>query len=101
MDIIFHGRHHGREAEESLAHILNLLKERYDIQSFREMRLSVTLVDEKGQDVELVDNETNHAYRTFEIYQQGHEFLREVGRPALSLVVDNVHTLQRSSSTRP
>ena len=98
MEIIFHGRHSSAEAQASLAHILCLLKERYNIQAFREMRLSVTLVDEMGIDVELVDSETNHAYRTFEIYQQGHEFIREIGRPTLSLVVDNVRSLRRSKT---
>lgn len=89
MEIIFHGRHDSREAAESLKGVINMLNERYHIGQFREMHLSITLVDEAGSDVELVDSETAQAYRIFEIYRQGQEHLRASGRPALKLVVDN------------
>ena len=89
MDIIFHGKHNRTTAVASVMEILHVFQERYKIKQFREMCLSVTLVDESGMDVELVDEETAHAYRTFEIYQQGQEYSRTLGKPALTLVVDN------------
>ncbi|MDA9272070.1 hypothetical protein N9Q05_01635 [bacterium] len=89
MDIIFHGGHDSEQAVESLLSIVRLFQERYHISQFREMHLSVTLVDESGADVELVDTETNLAYRTFEVYRQGSEMTRSLGRPALKLVIDN------------
>ena len=89
MDIIFHGRHDEAEAVEALVGILRLFKDRYRIEQFREMRLSLTLVDAGGGDVELVDTETNQAYRIIEIYRQAQESLREQGRPSLKLVIDN------------
>lgn len=91
MEIIFHGRHDSSEAAESLQGIIRLLKERYHIGQFREMHLSVTLVDNGGEDVELIDSETEHAYRVFEVYRQGQELLSGTGRPALKLVIDNTH----------
>jgi len=89
MEIIFQGRHDSDEAAESLISIINLFKERYHIGQFREMHLSVTLVDASGEDVELVDTETAEAYRTFEVYRQGQEKTQYIGRPTLKLVIDN------------
>ena len=89
MDILFDGRHDSTEAEESILSMIRLFRDRYHISQFREMHLSVTLVDEKGDDVELIDSETQEAYRIFEVRKQGHEFTRVSGRPALRLIIDN------------
>ena len=91
MEIIFDGRHDGEEASESLASIIKLFKERYQIGQFREMHLSLTLVDERGEDVELIDNQTNEPYRVLEVYrnQNAYTVSRGARRPALKLVVDN------------
>lgn len=89
MEIIFQGRHDCHEAVESLLGVIQLFKDRYHIEQFREMHLSVTLVDEQGTDVELVDSETDETYRVFEIYREGHTFKQGMGRPALKLVIDN------------
>jgi len=95
MEIIFDGRHDGKEASESLASIIKLFKERYQIGQFREMHLSLTLVDDKGEDVELVDSQTNQPYRVVEVYrnQEAYSVSTGVRHPALKLVVDN--TLKR------
>lgn len=89
MEIIFHGQHDSGEAADSLQGIIRLLNERYHIGKFREMHLSVTLVDEGGEDVELIDTETAEAFRVFEVYRKGQEALRGTGRPQLKLVIDN------------
>jgi len=90
MDIIFQGKHDSDEAVENLLSVIRLFKERYHISQFREMHLTVTLVDDHGDDVELVDSETAQAFRTFEVYREGHEMTRRVNNlPALKLVVDN------------
>lgn len=89
MEIIFQGRHDSEEAEKSLLSVIRLFKERYHIGQFREMHLSVTLVDAEGEDVELVDSETSEAYRTFEVYREGQELKNKLSRPGLKLVVDN------------
>lgn len=88
MEIIFHGRHDIAEASDSLEGIIKLFHERYQIGSFREMHLSVTLVDDRGEDVELVDSDTDEALRIFEVYRQGREVLKRAGRPMLTLVVN-------------
>ena len=89
MEINFQGRHDSDEASESLLSIIRLFRERYHIGQFREMHLSVTLVDEKGEDIELIDSETAEAYRIFVVCRQGPEQARISGRPALKLVIDN------------
>jgi hypothetical protein len=89
MDIILQGEHSGDEAAQSLARVLQLFKERYHIAQFREIHLTVTLMDEQGDDVELVDSESNQAYRVFEVYRQGYELNDKKESPVLKLVVDN------------
>ena len=89
MDIIFQGKHNSEEAAESFLSVLRLFKERYKIDHFREMHLSVTLVDAQGEDVELIDSETSQAYRIFEVYRNGYELNGRKGQPMLQLVVDN------------
>lgn len=92
MEIIFHGRHDSQEASESIKGIICLLKERYAIEGFREMHLSITLLDGSGMDVELVDSETDEAYRVFEVFRQAKEVPKRRCRPQLKLVVDKEPT---------
>jgi len=91
MEIIFDGRHDGAEATDSLLSVIKLFKERYKIGQFREIHLSLTLVDDAGEDVELVDSKTNQPYRVFEVYRdhQAYSFSRGKKHPSLKLVVDN------------
>ncbi|MDI1351854.1 MAG: hypothetical protein PSV35_03650 [bacterium] len=89
MDIILQGQHDSQETVQSLDRVLQLFKERYSIKNFREIHLSVTLVDEQGDDVELIDSDTNQPYRIFEVYRQGYELTGRRGIPMLQLVVDN------------
>jgi hypothetical protein len=89
VDIIFKGSHHSDEAMKSLIGVIKLFCDRYHIHQFREMHLSVTLVDESGSDVELYDSETNEAYRIFEIYRPTQKTERRRVRPNLKLVIDN------------
>lgn len=89
MDIIFQGRHSENEACESLYSVFEMLKERYEIAGFREMHLTLTLVNAVGDDVELVDSDTNQPYRVIEVHRDTLETSKRVGRPALRLVVDN------------
>ncbi|TAL66029.1 MAG: hypothetical protein EPN84_00920 [Legionella sp.] len=89
MEIILQGQHNAEEAVKSLENVLKLFKERYNITDYREIHLSVTLVDGQGDLVELVDNETNQPYRVFEVYREGYELAGQQGAPSLQLVVDN------------
>ncbi len=96
MDIIFDGQQNSDEITQSLAGIIQLLEERYQIGQFREVHLSLTLVDKAGEDVELVDSETNEPFRTFEVYknQEAYAVSRGFRRPSLKLVVDNTQKPQ-------
>lgn len=88
MEIIFHGRHDSNQASENLINIIQLLNDRYKIGAFREMHLSITLVDDTGQDIELVDSETEEAFRVMEIYQQAKHVPQKKCRPDLKLIVN-------------
>lgn len=93
MDIIFKGTHSTEELANSVFNVLRLFKDRYHVPTFREIHLTVTLLDESGQDVELVDNQSSDIYRTFEVYRENCSELRQKEHPTpgpgLKLVVDN------------
>ena len=89
MEIIFQGRHDSEDAVKSLNGIIRLFNDRYQIHQFRELHLSVTLVDDEGNDVELIDSETNQAFRVFEVHRQLPEATQGKGRPSLKLVINN------------
>lgn len=90
MDIIFQGQHNTEETVENLISVLRLFKDRYHIEQFREIHLTLTLVDSHGDDVELVDSETSQVYRFFEIFRKGQELTTgRSPRPMLQLVIDN------------
>lgn len=91
MDIILQGQHNSDEMVQSLDRVLKLFKERYQVEGFREIHLTVTLLDSAGDEVELIDSESNQAYRIFEVYRQGYELAGRKGIPILQLVVDNTH----------
>lgn len=89
MDIILKGQHDGHETVDSLDKVLQLFKDRYKISGFREIHLTVTLVDDQGDEVELIDSDTNQPYRIFEVQRSGYELAGRRGMPMLALVVDN------------
>lgn len=89
MEIIFQGRHSEQEASEELRQVLEMLKARYAVNGFREMHLTVTLVDSMGADIELVDSETDQPYRVIEVHRDCPKTFRRAGGSGLKLVVDN------------
>jgi hypothetical protein len=93
MEIVYQGQHDALETAKGLAEVLVLLNKRYQIADFREIRLSVTLVNAQGEDVELVDNETNQVFRHFELREPVNALQSKVrdSNPGLKLVVDNTN----------
>lgn len=89
MEIFFKGEHNSEEAAESFLSVLRLFKDRYSISQFRRMHLSLVLVDKEGEEVELVDDQTNKVYQNFEVYRNQKELSRGENPPFLHLVVDN------------
>lgn len=91
MQVIFQGEQSSEEMVESLVSIVRLFRDRYGIDQFRDLKLSMTLMDDQGDDVELVDSRTSEVFRVFEVYPSG-EAIKPVAfstAPSLKLVVDN------------
>jgi hypothetical protein len=89
MQVIFKGEQSCEEVLDNLLSIVRMFKERYGIEDFRELQLSMTLMDKQGDDVELVDSRTSEVFRVFEVHKTG-EGIRPVQQPTqLKLVVDN------------
>lgn len=89
MDIMLKGVHSDKEIVESLAHVFELFKNRYGIDSYREMYLTLTLVDVQGDDVELVDTKTQEVFSRFDIIDNSVSNQPQHKKPNLKLVVDN------------
>lgn len=89
MEIIFHGQQDWLKTQESLMGLIKMLHDQYHIQQLREIHLSLTLVDEQGFDVELIDSDTHQVYRIMEVFRNNQEFLSVKKITPLSLVVDN------------
>lgn len=89
MDIILKGQHSAKELVDSLENVLKLFKEQYQVSAYSEIHLSVTLIDDQNDTVELVDSESNQVFRSFEVYRSGYELTGRQGVPLLQLVVDN------------
>ena len=92
MKIIFRGDLSDIEAGEGFSSILSLFKERYGIEGFRDLKLSMTMLDMDGEEVELVDADTAQVFGTFEINKSGfitQSYDDEPEVPHLMLVVDN------------
>ena len=92
MQVVFHGTHTAEEAAENLLSIIQLFRERYAISNYREICLWVTLRDENGDDVELVDANTSEVLGVFEVYKST-DMQDENGQDQeyspLRLVIDN------------
>ncbi len=89
MKVIFKGKQSSDELVESLVNIINLFKERYGIESFSEINLSMTLLDNQADAVELVDNRTSEIFRVFEVHQSSDSFKPIPSEKRLKLVIDN------------
>lgn len=91
MQVIFKGEQNTDETVESLQNIIKLFRERYGICNFRELKLSMVLMDQQGDDIELVDSRTTEVFRVFEVYRSG-ESIKPISsnrKPELKLIVDN------------
>ncbi len=91
MQVIFKGEQNTSETVESLQNIIKLFRERYGICNFRELKLSMVLMDSQGDDIELVDSRTTEVFRVFEVYKSGESIkpISSLKTPELKLVVDN------------
>ena len=89
MEIIFHGQQDWQKTQESLMGIIQMLHDKYHIDSLKEIHLSVTLIDHDGFEIDLVDSDTQVPYRVLEVFRNNQELLRVKKGPALSLVIDN------------
>ena len=94
MQVIFKGEQNTDETVESIQNIIKLFRERYGICNFRELQLSMVLMDEQGDDIELVDSRTTEVFRVFEVYKSGESIkpISSFKTPELKLVIDNTST---------
>lgn len=89
MEVIIQGQQSSEQVVESLLSIVRMFSEHYGIEHFRQVHLSMTLVDNQGDDIELVDSQTQEVFRVFEISKPNNEPRLIHAKPYLKLVVDN------------
>jgi hypothetical protein len=89
MQIVFQGQQSIEQATYSLISILKLFKRQYGIVNFRDITLTVELVDTDGENVELIDEQTSEVFSVFEISKPS-QILKNVSAVEyLKLVIDN------------
>jgi hypothetical protein len=66
MEIIFPGKQSTEDAIKILSETMLFFRKKFNIENFREMRLSFIMQDGQGVDVELIDNKTHKIYNLFE-----------------------------------
>ena len=101
MEIILEGSFDSEQTCANLSTVLQLFKDRYHIESFSEVHLHVTLLDGQGEEVELINSETNETYRVFEVRQQfqptsAPSHRSRVGDNGIHLVIDNTRRAPHS-----
>ena len=89
MEIIFHGQQNWRKTQESILGIIQMLHDQYQIEQLREIHLSLTLMDDEGFDVELIDTDTQESYRIMEVFRDHQDFQKVRHPNPLTLIVDN------------
>ena len=98
MKIKFHGNHSLEEAQESLSSVMQVLKDEYGIAHFRDMELTLILLNKEGEDVELLDVTTSEVLDVFDVFKMLEEEEEEkpVKAANLKLVVDNTKKKNQS-----
>jgi len=99
LDIKFHGMHSTKEAKEAVSKMMDVLKDRYGISDFEDMLLNVTLYNEKGEEVELVNADSDEVLKLFEVHKNTPSHSpthfgkpnKRVAKEHLRLVVDNTN----------
>ena len=83
MHIIFKGQQNIKETADLMKNMLYLLNEQYGVEGFNDAAMDLTLLNEQGEEVELLDTETSEVLTVLEIYPHDSKELD------LRLVVDN------------
>ncbi len=69
MKIKFQGVHKTEEVIDSLAAVLRLFEQQYGVGTFNEIKLNLSLVNESGEEVELIDASTSEVFDVLEVHQ--------------------------------
>jgi len=86
MDILFHGEHAHSDIAAAIENVINLLHDRWHVQSFKDLHVSLVLVDESGFEIELIDSVTQQDLRVMNIYKHDHSYVQQRKFPQLKLV---------------
>ena len=73
MKIKFRGTHNAEEIVESLTAILQLFEEQYGVHDFSEIKMDMVLVNEQGEEVELIDSNTSEVFDILEVHKNAEE----------------------------
>ncbi len=69
MKIKFQGTHKADEVVDSLTAILRLFEEQYGVGEFSQIKLHVALINDKGEEVELIDSNTSEVFDVLEVHK--------------------------------
>lgn len=86
MDIRFHGQLTQEHTLSGLQEVFQLLVERYQVQRFKEVHVSLILVDAQGFEVDLVDSDTHQTLRVLDVDRREKTSIKKRSKVALRLV---------------
>ena len=86
MEILFHGEHAHSDIAVAIENVLNLLHTRWSVESFKDLHMSLILVDDCGFEVELIDSHTKQDLRVMNIYKHDDGYIKQRKIPRLKLV---------------
>ena len=69
MQVKFQGQYTIEEAAESLLSIVKMFEDRYGVQDFSSLQLDVTLLNNEGEEVEIIDANTSEVLDVFEVHR--------------------------------
>ncbi len=86
MEILFHGQHTHKDLAAAIEDVLYLLHDRWNVQSFNDLHLSLILTDDAGFEVELMDSNTHQDLRVLNVYPKTHSYVQKRKLPNLRLI---------------
>ncbi len=69
MKIKFRGQHSAEEVLESLAAIMRMFDEQYSVLHFNDIKISMTMINDAGEEVELIDASTSEVFEVLEVHK--------------------------------
>ena len=84
MKIRFKSAHDAEAIVESLAAILDMLKEQYGVSDYGDIKVNLTLMNHAGEEIELIDEHSGEVFDLLEVHKNLEEVDEQIINEAVS-----------------